>query len=346
MEEKETFRKLATIQKIDSLTPIPNADLLELAKVKGWNIVVKKGEFKAGDPCVYCEIDSVLPPREPFLFLQTKHFRIRSIKLRGCISQGICFPLTREVLGTPALDCESFVYNIGDDVTETMGVIKYEPNIPANLSGKVKGNFPSFAIKSDEERIQNFPEYLEKYKDVPFYATQKIDGSSITIHLVDDKFGVSSRNLELYETEGNAYWKAARELNIEEKLRAHGQDIVLQGELYGNGVQKNKEALRNTTIAFFNAYDPKTGRHYDYQEFVDVIEKLGLKTVPVVATDFYLLPTVEEMLAFSEGKSLINPNSEREGLVFRPMVTMRDDLTGHRLSFKVISNKYLLKNKD
>ena len=348
MEYKEEFRKLATIQIVEELRPIPDADRIELATIKGWNVIVKKGEFNVGDTCIYCEIDSVLPAREPFLFLQEKHFRIKSQKFRGCISQGICFPLTRDVLvGTEDVTATPMLYKVGDDVTDIMGVTKYEPTIPANLAGQVKGNFPAFAVKTDEARVQSFPEYLETYKDVPFYVTQKIDGSSITIYLLDGVLGVCSRNMELYETEGNAYWNAVRDLKVEEKLRENGiTDIVLQGELHGPGIQKNKDALKKVTISFFNAYDPKTGRHYDYQEFVDVVAKLGLNTVPVIATNFKLLPTIAEMLAFAEGKSVLNPQAEREGLVFRPMVTMRDEFSGHRLSFKVISNKYLLKNED
>jgi len=210
----------------------------------------------------------------------------------------------------------------------------------------VADNHNFFANNILVHNCQNVPSHLTTYKDIPFYVTQKIDGSSITIYLRDGEFGVASRNMELYETEGNAYWKAVRDLDIENKLRSLNKNIVLQGELFGPGIQKNREGLSKVSIAFFNVYDPNTGLHYDYQDFVDTIAQLGLSTVPVIATDFYLLSTVEEMLVFAEGKSVINPKSEREGLVFRPMKNIRDELTGHRLSFKVISNKFLLKNEE
>lgn len=341
------FRKLASIQKIDHVKAVENSDFLDVVTIQGWKVVTKRGDFKVGDVCVYCEIDSVLPEREPFMFLKEKGFRIRTIKLKCQISQGICFPLNRQVLdGCDLFKNEPIVYNIGDDVTNIIGVKKYEPQIPANLSGEVKGNFPCWITKTDEIRLQSVPEYLELYKDTPFYVTQKIDGSSCTIYLRNGEFGVCSRNLELKETEGNAFWRTVRQLDIENKLRKYGKNIVLQGELYGSGIQKNKEGISGTNIAFFTVSDLDTGIPYPYQQFVDCINELQLVTVPIIHTNFKLLSTIDEMLALAEGKSVWNPNSEREGLVFRPMENALDATTNHRISFKVISNRYLLKNNE
>src|ERR1035441_5714277 len=96
------MNNLATIQKILEIRPHNNADALEIAKVLGWQVVVKKGEFKAGDLVVYIVIDTVLPERAEFEFLRTKHFRIKPIRLRGEESAGICFPLNILPNYTPA----------------------------------------------------------------------------------------------------------------------------------------------------------------------------------------------------------------------------------------------------
>jgi len=178
-------RKLAIIEEIKNLQPIKDADNIEVATIRGWRVVVKKGEFKVGDLCVYCEIDSIMPDRPEFEFLKPRGFRIKTIKLRGQVSQGIIFPInilesvgTIEPwpsfkLGVPPLlihnkvDGEvkierdeegkpksmNFTKIVeGEDVTEVLGVIKYIPQIPACLSGVALGGFPSHSIKSDEER--------------------------------------------------------------------------------------------------------------------------------------------------------------------------------------------------
>lgn len=170
-------RKLATIQKIKDIYPIDGADSIDRATILGWNLVVKKGEFKSGDWCVYCEVDSLLPIREEFEFLRkscynprTNRFRIKTAKLRGQISQGIAFPLS--ILG----DMNLTTLKEGDDVTDLLNIIKYEPPIPSELGGDVKGSFPSFIPKTDEIRIQSVPSVLERHKGRRFVITEKVDG--------------------------------------------------------------------------------------------------------------------------------------------------------------------------
>ena len=139
------MRKLASIQRIKALEPIPDADSIEKATVLGWQLVVKKGEFQVGDLCVYCEVDCLLPDRPEFEFLKNRGSRIRTIRLRGQVSQGICFPLSILPAGTP----------IEEDleVTELLDIVKFEPPIPACLAGIQKGEFPSFIPKTDETRV-------------------------------------------------------------------------------------------------------------------------------------------------------------------------------------------------
>lgn len=348
-------RKLATVETIIGKTPIPNSDNIELITLRGWNVVVKRETYNIGDSCVYCEIDSIIPEkilkkygfwdveRNVGLLNGKEGNRVKTKKIRGALSQGIVLPVKILDDDDVLVASESRVEN---NVTNILGIQKYNPPEPAVLGGNISGGFPSWIKKTDETRIQNSPEYLTNYADVPFYVTQKIDGSSCTIYLKDDKFGVCSRNFELDESPTNSFWKMVRDLNIEERLRKYGKNIVIQGEMFGPGIQKNKENISKVSFAVFNVILPDTNEHADYDKFVSIVSELGLNTVPVIETNYYLPKTLPEILTFAEGKSVINPQAEREGLVFRPMVPIIDQLTNDRLSFKVISNKFLLKHED
>lgn len=330
-------RKLATIARINDINPIEGADAIEVATVRGWKVVVKKGEYNVGDLCIYCEIDSILPEKEEFEFLRNSKFRIRTVRLRGQVSQGICFPVS--ILETTNL-------NEGDDVTELIGVTKYEPPIPANLAGKMKGYFPSHSVKTDEERIQNLTVELPELSKYVYFATEKLDGSSVTYYLKDNVFGVCSRNLDLIETDDNTFWKVARQEKIEEKMREFAKansitNFNLQGEVIGEGIQKNKYKLKGQTVRFFRSFNIDNFEFFAYEDFISMIKEMGLITVPIVEIDVVIPDTVDDLLAFAEGKSALNKNTEREGIVF-----VSSGGTNGRISFKVISNKFLLKNKE
>jgi len=168
-EQNGIKRKLATIEKILDIQPIKNADKIEVATVRGWKVVVKKNEFKVGDWCIYIEIDSVLPPKPEFEFLANSKYRIKTRKMRNQISQGIVFPLSILPHKMPFL-------SEGTDVTDILQITKYEPPIPAQLSGISKGSFPSHSVKTDEERIQNLVENYEELKKETYIETEKLDG--------------------------------------------------------------------------------------------------------------------------------------------------------------------------
>jgi RNA ligase (TIGR02306 family) len=342
-------RKLASVRVISNIQPIPNADKIELVTVDGWNVVVAKDVgHKVGDLVIYCEIDSFLPIREEFEFLRkssykkmgdVEGFRLRTVKLRGQVSQGLILPMS--VLNPP--DTNIYVTPFeGLDVTKMLDIVKYEPPIPAELAGKVKGTFPSFIPKTDEERIQNLTSEYEEWKyqsKHQFYVTEKLDGSSATFYVKDGEFGVCSRNLELLETEGNTFWKVARELGLENKMKSLGKNISLQGELIGEGIQGNPYKLKGQTIRFFTGYDIDKRERIGFIHFTVMIMDMGLEYVPVINPEFgFLLPdTIEEMLQYAEGKSALNPDTEREGVVVR-------SLDGS-ISFKAISNKFLLNHE-
>jgi RNA ligase (TIGR02306 family) len=335
-------RKLASIRTIENLRPIEGADKIELASVGGWNVVVAKDVgHKVGDWVVYCEIDSFLPIREEFEFLRKSSykkmgdqegFRLKTIKLRNQVSQGLILPFNILPLGD--------TFHEGQDVSEILGIVKYEPPVPAQLAGKVKGLFPSFIPKTDEERIQNLTSEYQKWKiqsNHKFYATEKLDGSSATYYIKDGEFGVCSRNLELLEAEGNTFWEVARKLELEQKMSSLGRNISFQGELIGEGIQGNPYGIKGQTVRFFNIFDIDQYSRVGVKEFINIMEDLDLSYVPFLEMDFLLPDTVEEMLEYAEDKSVLNLKTEREGVVVRSY-----DMT---ISFKAISNKFLLGEK-
>jgi RNA ligase (TIGR02306 family) len=350
----EIVRKLATIEKISAINPIPEADAIERATIRGWNVVVKKGEHQVGELVVYCEIDSLMPEREEFEFLRPRGFRIRSIKLRGQISQGIIFPssILPEEVRQMIEKAESFEgkYNSeGFDVTEILGIIKYEAPIPAELAGQVKGAFPSHSIKTDEERIQNLIDHYEDYKKEEWIATEKVDGTSMTAFIFNGEFGISSRNLELKENETNTFWKVAREIKLEEKMRKYMQDnnleaLTLQGELLGEGIQKNKYRFKGQQVLWFRAFDPIKYQFYPFEVFWEMVSmKMNLRTVPMVDWNYKLPEKYEDLILYADGESKLLQTA-REGVVFVAKNPAYND--NGRLSFKVISNKFILKHEE
>ena len=344
-----TIRKLASIKPITYIKPIENADAIECAIVDGgWPVVVKKGEYKVGDIAIYLEIDSWVPHelapflskgQEPREYNGVKGERLRTVKLRGQVSQGLLLPIEL-----------TFWRDIGTDLTESLGIQKWEPSVPAQLQGTMKGNFPHFIPKTDQERCQNLrKDIFETYKDDTYEVTLKLDGSSTTIYNMYDDYGVCSRNIDLKETEGNSFWKVARDQNIIEPLRELCKekhcDYALQGELIGEGIQGNPEKLKGQRFYLFDIYSMTEKRYMTPLERYAVLDQLkmlgaDIEHVPIIEPCFNLtekFSTVDELLEFAEGASL-NPQTKREGLVFK---SFKSDFT-----FKAIANSYLLKHKD
>ena len=306
------MRKLASIQSVNSVELIPNADAIEKIRVLGWWVVAKKGEHKPGDRIVYCEIDSLLPERLSSGFLRQNGFkqaqtapdgsvalpagfRIRTVKLRGQVSQGICFPLT---ILPPSAPTEE-----GADVTDLLGILKWEPPIPVGMGGKVKGGFPGFLpLTKSACRC-----WSRCWRDAPgkvFYVTEKLDGASFTAFLHHGQFGICSRNLWMDETEeSNILARVARGLNLEEKLRRGrerlGFDLAIQAEVIGPGLQKNKYGLKAVTLKVFNVLNVEAYRLLDHGLMLELLADLGLEAVPQLGT-VTLNHTVDELVSFSE----------------------------------------------
>ncbi|HPC09515.1 MAG TPA: RNA ligase (ATP) [archaeon] len=335
------MRKLATIERITKIAPIDGADKIELASILGWNVVIKKGEYNVNDLVVYCQIDSILPEKPEFEFLRNSKFRIRTVKLRGQISQGICFSLA--ILPNEIQEYIHKTKNIvGYDVTEILGIIKYEPPIPAELSGEVKGKLPSFFQKTDEDRIQILPDIPLTYGGQSFIVTEKLDGSSCSFYYNNGDFGVCGRKWEYVESETNTMWKFAKENDLKNKFRNLGRNLAFQGEVIGENIQKNKYKLKGQTVRFFRIFDIDRYEYLPYEEMCELINELKLQTVPIIDWNYKLPNTMEEILEYAVGKSKLNPQTEREGLVF-----VKYELKNQgRLSFKAISNKFLIDNKE
>lgn len=352
LNDNDSSRRLATIRVISQLKPIKGADLIEVAVIDGWEVVIKKGEFNVGDLCVYFEIDSWIPHElAPFLskgkdpreYRGVKGERLKTIKLKGQISQGLVLPTN--ILGKPE---ETFAINdnsIQANVTEQLNILKWEPEIPAQLAGKLEGNFPSYIPKTDQERIQNY------IRNMPlgvnqWEVTEKLDGSSMTVYRARDiakmdgghRMGVCSRNYELkLEDTSNAFVNTALKLQLFDKLHAYNLNVALQGELIGPGIQKNPYELSELEYYVYDIFDIDKQRYYLPAERQSLCESLDLKHVPVFANyETDSRTTVSELLTFAEGQSKLNSRTQREGLVFKNVINNE--------SFKAISNAWLLKN--
>jgi RNA ligase (TIGR02306 family) len=327
---------LATIKIIDNLEPIENADAIEKATVEGWSVVVKNGEFQIGDKCVYIEIDTVAPEKPEFEFLRPRGFRIKTIRLKKVLSQGIVFPMSILPEGE---------YNVNDDITEIIGITKYEKKLDPTLAGIAKGNFPGFISKTDETMIQSVRAVIEELKGHPYYISTKIDGTSATYFYHETKgYGACSRRLELCEGD-SVYWQIGVKYGLAEKLKKYHDDygiyLTIQGEIAGPGIQNNRLELKEHEFFVFNVFNIATGQYFDYYDMLDVCQELGLQTVPVEETGTHFCYTLEELLVCAGG--IYDSGQYKEGIVVRPMNEMYSDRLHGRLSFKVINNDFLEK---
>lgn len=358
-------RKLASIKIVNDMIPIEGRDRIALAMVDGWQVIVNKEQIKVGDKVVYCEIDSVMPETEQFEFLRSKKFRIKTMKMAGVISQGICFPLSILPKGE---------YEVDQDVTDILGIKQYEETMDiergtqSEISTKKKyprflmrfswfrnlvlpkkqtKGFPSFISKTDETRIQNAPFYL-KNKD-EWVVTEKIDGQSGTFFLKKEDrkglfkktiydFGVCSRNLRLWNEDNSSYWSVAKKYNIKEVLESNIGDncfIAIQGECVASNVQGNKYHVTEPDLYVFNVITPN-GRMGSI-EAKEWAEKNGMKFVPIL-DDCYVLPdSMKEVVEYAHGTSKLY-NTLREGIVFRS----KDG----KKSFKAVDPLFLLKHNE
>lgn len=369
------MRKLASIRKIKEIKKIDGADKICAYNVDGWWVVDTIDKYKVGDLAVYLEIDSWVPHelapflskgQEPRVYNGVKGERLRTIKLRGQVSQGLLMGLpgqgyvgvapdgTRYYVDCP-MDVEGF------DVTEHFGIQKWEAPIPAQLQGQAAGTFPTSLIpKTDQERIQNCFGEIQKrakrfatekvwnaetqtleehpvvvpedFKEPTYEVTMKLDGSSCTIFRWEGELRVCSRNLELKineENKDNTF--VAMALKIGDKIP---EGIATQGEICGPGIQGNREGFKEHRFFVFDIFDIAKHTYLAPGERRSVCHMIGLEHVPLHGTNWKAPVSVEEGLVLAEGPSI--NHKVREGLVWK----CNEDPS---FSFKTISNEFLLK---
>lgn len=363
------MRKLVTIRQITNIAPIPNADAIEEVQVDGWSVVSQKGIHSVGDLVLYFEIDSFLPESDPrytsFMKFGTQTFegivghRLKTKRLRGVYSQGIIIPLAEfpeigdsifeSFMKMKSLPQALYEVNGLRDLAQEIGVVKYE-RPETGFQGDAKGSFPRFLRKSDQERIQNLYNKIQGSDEV-FAPTLKMDGSSVTVFCVDEKYtdeplGYCSRNQLLkipYDVPLQDTGKFYQGVNASDLFakathikQLYGFSCAIQGELVGPGIQGNFEKFDTYQVFAYRIFNVDKGEYLNYEKFAEICEQLNIQRVPLVGEPETILgKSLSEILATSEGKSI--RNKMREGIVWQSLTTP--------FTFKAISNKYLEKHE-
>ena len=337
--------KLATFETITEILPIEGADRIEIARVQGWQSVIRKGDYKVGDGVIFVPIDTVLPPAEWNKHLwdkndPTKPIRVKTVKLRGAVSQGLIFP--RSLVS--AQEIWDHMDDPDEDVSIAgmLGITKYEKPIPARLAGEVKGNFPTqFVSKTDEDNLKSNIAVLEELRSAAYViARVKMDGTSGTfIKESDGSFRVCSRNLELKDTEDNVYWKMARKYDLQNQMR---EGTAIAGEICGPSIQKNPAGLEEVELFVFNYKDLNTGKyHADLPKYLRSV--LQMPSVCCIWTQEQFKEMDIDKLQDFTNKLLYDNQEPAEGLVFRGL-TEDGDLMYSKTLQKMLSVKIINQN--
>ena len=343
----EMSRKLASVQRVWKMEPIEGADRIELAHVLGWQCVVNKGQIQPMDAAVYFEIDSFLPIRPEFEFMREtdimgEGFRLRTMKFRGQISQGLLLPISQ----FPEIPEN---VEIGTDVTELLGVRKWEIEEKATTGGTVIGTLPYDIPHTDETRVQAEPELIHAFSGLEYYISTKMDGSSHSIGIDEEGFHVTGHNYEYKDDGTSSFYNLVKERGYQEKTERFVKEqglrtLTIQGELCAPGIQKNR--LRLTKPEWYVFTIRENGKRVGLSRMQDICNALDMNIVPVEEVGIDLpskYPTVEALLERADGNY---PNGgKKEGIVIRPTEPVYNELIGAELSMKVVSNKYLLKNE-
>lgn len=363
------MRSLVHIERIHTIVPIEGADKIEIVKLLDWQMVAKRGEFKVGDLGVFHEVDCIVPAKPEYEFLASRNYKIKTAKFLKNLSQGLVLPLSILPPGN---------YKEGQDVTELVGAIHMDKESRVNFElekkkknkllkflfkykifrsilmpffQKEKGKWPEFIAHTDEENVQAvFSRVKRDFGSETFYVTEKIDYQSATFftRTVEKNyfgfkakkkiFGVCSRTIWKKTPDGSLWWKIAEKFNIEKILRKYDFDLTIQGEQGDLSVQKNKYKITESDFWVFNIIRNSDNYHYSLEEMEAFCKENGLKFVPVLDRNYKLPETVLELLDYSKGKSVLNKDTEREGVVIR---LIRD---GKKLvSFKVRNPDFLMK---
>ena len=364
----------------------PNADALELARVGNYRSVVRKGQYKTGDLGVYIPEQAVLPEwliqelgLEGRLAGKEKN-RVKAIKLRGVLSQGLIYPVLPEndLYNTRIKVLERYAgVDVGDDVTEELGITKYEPVIPASMSGLTTSAF-GMTLKYDIENFKKYPDTFEEGEEVAI--TEKIHGTwccfgyhpDFETHIVTSK-GLSARGLvfkineenesNLYlraldgtapgpaGTGGNVLDRAHEYVNEHFSFQDNSLPFYILGEVFGKGVQDLHYGMEKPTFRMFDVYigHPGEGRYLNYYEKRHFADTVNVAFVPVLYVGPYKQDTVDYLTdgdeTVTEYERLLPQVRKvhlREGVVITPTMEREDDELG-RVIVKSVSEAYLLR---
>lgn len=341
-------RKLASVQRVNKIEAIPDADLIESVGVLGWHCVASKGDFHVGDLCVYFEIDSFLPIRPEFEILRSNSyknspllgegFRIKTKTFRGTLSQGFICKI--DILGKGD-------FKEGDDVTSHLGVREWEREESDTGDGTAIADLPAFLKQTVEYRIQSYPEALNVLYQKPYYITNKFDGKSTTVARKDDEYRLFGHEVEL-KLETYKYKDVIESVMAKLKNYKAIHNVAIEGELCGPGIQQNRVGLKKVEFFAFRIMDIDNRRWLPFKEFIKICTELEIKTVEVVEVgESFPYTTMNELIKKADGYYACT-RRRREGIVVCSQDMLPCDVfesRGERLSFKVISNKYLLKNE-
>ena len=347
----------------------PNADLLEIACVGDYRSIVMKGQYKTGDLGVYIPEQAICPDWVvEKLGLVGKlagaaKNRVKAIKLRGILSQGLIYPLEKH----PEYDTvwrfdDGQLVELGQDVTKQLCITKYEPVIPTSMSGEVEGA-SGCTIKYDIENIKKYPDVLIPGEEV--YITEKLHGTWCCFgshpdapYVVSSK-GLSARGLifqiNTKNTERNLYVRTLEETRIDSYNivdRAHFYFNELTGnpmlpfyilcEIFGRGVQDLHYGLNKPSFRIFDVYvgQPGQGRYLDHEELIDFIFGVeGAVLVPQIYVGEY---SKEVVAQYTDGSNIDGGFNVREGVVVKPTKEREHEELG-RVILKSVSEDYLLR---
>ena len=351
------------VVRVDRIEEHPGADALEIAVVRGFRCVVKIGAHRAGDLVAYIPEDSIVPEaliREMRLWDEDRGRgmlagkrgdRVKAIRLRGIVSQGLLYPVEDRAEG--------------DNLAAELDIVKYEPEIPVHMQGEV-ANLRGHTLSYDIESIQKFPGLLREGEEVVF--TEKLHGTWTCFGydpsldhpdlleggtIVTSK-GASDTGLAFQWNDENAsnlyvmtFRAAMLDTGMWDRVRAEcersGEPLFILGETFGKKVQDLDYGQQGRAFRVFDMYlgPPRRGRFLDYDELVERASAWGLETTPRLYRGPFSMETAEQ---HRDGRTTFRGNHVREGIVIAP-VREREcpDLPGNRVKLKFVSPKYLLR---
>lgn len=345
------MNKLATIQKIHSIQQHPNADNLSIGKVLEWPVVIKKDQFKENELIIFITIDSIVPETEYFEFMRKQKFRIWNARFRGSPSSGLVCPLSilhgkvpSQQVSDLMPDVHFYMVKEGDDVSEILGITKYERPLDLTVRGDAAGGFPTSLISiSDEDNMLSNSNSLKELEGKEIYITQKVDGSSTTFIFNDGEFKACSRRFELKEGSGFP-WFSVTKYDIKNKLTVLGRNLAIQAESIGPKLNGNTMELKEPEIRVFRIKDLDKREVLGFHDLKILCEQLSLPMVDVIEVCQFdvNVHTIEYFRQLADAQVWPTNGTPGEGVVVAPTIPFYSPSIGKEWSLKLINQNYKL----